>query len=196
LITAAILAGGSSTRFTFNKLLYPIKGKPLLQHVVDKIRKCKSITKAVLVVTPLHSGTFSDIDVEMVIDFLGIGPIGGIYTALKMFREVIVVGGDMPFINCEFIDTILSFCREYEYACLPIWRKTGFLEPLAGVYSKDFISLLEQAISINELSIQRVIKRFNLNIKIVSIEDQMNEISNVFININRFEDIKEVEEKL
>lgn len=196
MITVAILAGGSSTRFTFNKLLYSIKGKPLIQHVIDRIRKCKNITKVVLVVTPLSSRTFSDVDVEMVIDFLGIGPIGGIYTALKMFSEVMVIGGDMPFINCEFIDTMLSFCKEYEYACLPIWRRAGFLEPLAGVYSKDFIPLLEQAISINELSIQRIIKRLNLNIKTVSIEDHMGNISNVFININRFEDLKEVAEIL
>ncbi|MEM1645727.1 MAG: molybdenum cofactor guanylyltransferase [Ignisphaera sp.] len=195
MIAVAILAGGSSTRFTLNKLLYPIKGKPLIQYVVDKIEKCKYVTKTVLVVTPLALQTFSNINLDVVIDFLSIGPLGGIYIVLKLFNEVMVVGGDMPFVNCEFINTMLNLCREYRYACLPIWRETGFMEPLAGVYSKDFISVLEKAITINEYSIQKLIRKFNLKVKTIDIEEHLRGFTDIFVSINKFEDINKFMEK-
>lgn len=196
MINIAVLAGGSSTRFTLNKLLYSIKGKPLIQYILDKVRRCRCITKTVLIVTPLTSQMFFDLGLDVVTDFLGIGPLGGVYTALKMLSEVMVIGGDMPFVNCEFVETMINLCEDYEYACLPMWRETGFMEPLASIYNKNFLSILEQAITINEYSVQRIIKRFNVKVKTIDIEKYLKNFADVFININKFEDLDKILEKV
>jgi molybdopterin-guanine dinucleotide biosynthesis protein A len=195
-LIVTILAGGPSTRFHINKLVYPIKGKPLINHTVEKVKKCKSVLKVFLIATPLTVNRYQGIEAEVILDPLGVGPIGGIYTTLKMFKEAMILAGDMPLINCGYIETMINLCKGYRYACLPIWRKTGFLEPLAGIYSKDILPIIEHGLAVGELSIQRLIKKFNLDIKTIPIEVDLNIFIDMFKNINKLEDIYEIIELL
>lgn len=188
----AILVGGTSTRFHINKLTYPVRGRPLINYIVENVRRCRSAVKVVLVATPQTFNQYRDIDVDVVIDFLAIGPMGGIYAVLKMFGEVMVLAGDMPFINCRYVEKMVELCKGYRYACLPMWIETGFLEPLAGIYSKEILPIIEQGLVLGELSIQRLIKKLNLGIKAIPIEIFLRDFVNMFMNINRFEDIEEV----
>ncbi len=41
MVNAIIMASGYSTRMGKNKLMLPLKEKPIIEHVIDAITKCK-----------------------------------------------------------------------------------------------------------------------------------------------------------
>jgi len=188
LIFAAILAGGSSIRFLTNKLLYQVRGKPLIRYTYDRLATCRSLIKPVVVASPSMATPLNDMGFEVIIDNMCLGPLSGIYTALRFASEVFVVGGDMPNIDCCFIDEMIKACSEYDYACFPTW-KTGHMEPLAALYKQELLPLLDYAIAVGELSIQRLVKRLGVDVKKISIDKHLSRWARVFANINTLEDI-------
>lgn len=194
LIIAAILAGGTSKRFSPNKLVYPLGGKPLVQHVFDNLRYCRKIIKTVAIASPYTAPLIEDLGVDTIIDNVCLGPMGAVYTALKMFREVLVVGGDMPSMCCDFIEKLTEVCRGYRYACIPRWRH-GFMEPLAALYRYDILPYLEHGLQIGIYSIQRLIKTVSIEVEVVDIEENLSEFLAVFNNVNSLEDIAKLRNK-
>lgn len=188
MIIAVILAGGVSKRFSINKLFYPLKGKPLIRHVIDNIKSCRYVLKTVIVSSPFNEFLFEDLDTDIVIDNMCIGPLGGIYLALKLFGKVIIFGGDMPNICCGFIEKMIHMCIDDIYACIPTWS-SGYMEPLSAIYTYKLIPILEYGIAIGEYSIQRLIKKLNFKVQLVDIEKHLSDFLYVFNNINTVEDI-------
>ncbi|MEM1561243.1 MAG: NTP transferase domain-containing protein, partial [Ignisphaera sp.] len=100
MVVVVILAGGMSTRFLAgDKLLYPIKGKPMIKYVIDSISRCKHITKVVAISSQSNINSVNEY-VETLQDPFQIGPLGAVYIALKTFSEALIIGGDMPYIDC------------------------------------------------------------------------------------------------
>lgn len=50
-INAVLLAAGSSSRFGSNKLMHPVKGKPMIRHMVDGVLSIKESFHRVILVT-------------------------------------------------------------------------------------------------------------------------------------------------
>lgn len=190
MIFLAILAGGSSTRFLINKLFYFYKGKPLIMHIIDKLKLCKNI-KIIAIASPFTIQNLVELGVNTIIDNLCIGPMGGIYIAVKTFEKVLVIGGDMPNIDCDYVEKIDEICEENFYACIPVWRN-GYIEPLAAIYTNKIIDILEYGIIHKEYSIQKLLKKFKLNIKYIDIDTQLDMYKYVFKNINEISELKEI----
>lgn len=188
MIVTAILVGGTSTRFSINKLLYPLWGKPLTKHIIDNLSPCKSILKIVLVASPHNVSMFEGLGVDVITDNLCIGPMGGIYTSLRLFNRVFVVGGDMPNVSCGYIEKMLNLCLDNTYACIPTWS-SGYMEPLAAIYTQRLLPVLEHSISIGEYSIQRLIKGLKIDVQKINIEKDLKNFTHVFNNINSWNDI-------
>jgi len=99
-IAAVVLAGGRSSRFGREKLIEPIDGRPMLEHVVQSVRQVA--TDIVIVVAPdrplpVHLAP----DARTVADQQAYaGPLAGLVTGLRALDasidRVLVVGGDMP----------------------------------------------------------------------------------------------------
>lgn len=188
MVVVVILAGGASSRFLAgDKLFYPIRGRPLIKYVVDSVMRCRCVTKIVALSSQLNSNRVSEY-IETVEDPLQIGPLGALYLALKMYREVLLIGGDMPFITCTCLDTVLEYCRDTSvFACIPQYNH--FLEPLLSVYRRPLLDIVEYGIVNRVLSLQRLIKILRVPIKVIDISD-LDELKKCLININSVEDIE------
>ena len=97
-VEIAILAGGQSRRMGQDKSFVMLNGKPLIEHVIDRLQTLKLdtmiITNSPTKYAYLGLPTFTD-------EITGCGSLGGIYTALRRAtsKYVLCVACDMPFLD-------------------------------------------------------------------------------------------------
>lgn len=188
-ISAYILAGGKSTRFKEDKTLYLFNGKKLIEHVYGTIGPLFEETAII----SNDTEKFSYLNVKTCPDIIpGKGPIGGIYTALKVSEaeRVFIFASDMPYLNSEFI----SYMKQLpDYYDIIIPRYHGNYEPLHAIYSKSCIPHLKRLIDAGE---NKIINFFNMVEVREVIEDEIffyaEEPSSIFANINYPDDIKHI----
>jgi molybdenum cofactor guanylyltransferase len=131
--TAIVLAGGQSRRMGQDKALLPLEGRPLLEHVVDRLRP--------LFPEILVSAGQTDREplpgVRVIPDEApGHGPLMGIASALAASSHALnfVVACDMPEIDERLVRRLLAAARGHDGA-VPLDRE-GRFEPLFAVYDR------------------------------------------------------------
>ena len=191
----AVLAGGSGSRMGFvEKPLMRVCGKRIIERIAG-------LGFPMLIVCGEKRDVYERIakdfaDVEVVEDLVkGFGPLGGIYTALHFSRDVVVVGGDMPFVRRDVVT--LLFERGRKMGCnalIPEWSD-GKKEPLLAYYSSSALPAFREAIERGERKIMRAVDRMERTSFL-----QVDEIRRVdgdlvsFFNVNTPEDLKRAEE--
>ncbi len=169
-LSVAILAGGRATRLGgVNKGLLVFDGRYLIEEVIERVR---GISDDIFIVTDRQRvdtkcfGALDDYeDIRLVEDIVeGIGPLGGVYTALvsSIYKYVFVCAVDMPFIDSDVIGRMRAYLNNniragvcnVDTPCgaiVPKWieKKSGkeMIEPLFAVYSKDLSAEVEAYIS-------------------------------------------------
>ena len=101
-----ILAGGGSTRFGRDKALVEVAGTPMLERMIEMLRR---VTKQVKIVAA--PSNYAGFGAEIVEDrWPGEGPLGGIITALEDAAKSpaniewnLIVGCDMPFLTADWV---------------------------------------------------------------------------------------------
>ena len=105
-IAAIALAGGRSARFGRDKLAEPIDGRPMLDHVIDRVRAVA--TDIVVVGRSDAPATATDAFRVIADDRPFEGPLAGLGVGLRaldpVIEHVLVVGGDMP----ELVPAVLA----------------------------------------------------------------------------------------
>lgn len=159
-MNGVILAGGKNTRMGGKKKwLLELEGKTILEKIIDVLR---TETENILIVTNSIKNFSSNYKFSNVIIVEDIypdkGPIGGIYTGLLKSEDekIFVVASDMPFLNGNTISFIKN-CGEGYDACVIKLRNCYY--PLYSYYSKNCLSLFEEHIKKNELSLKKVFKK-------------------------------------
>ncbi|MDU1854465.1 MAG: molybdenum cofactor guanylyltransferase [Clostridium baratii] len=169
-----ILSGGKNTRMNGKtKAFLNIDGYRFIDNILlassdykEKIISCNDISKYL---------EFKD--VKLVVDkFKEIGPIGGIYSALKetTVDEALIVAGDMPFLNKE----ILNFLGNYKFnedVLVPVTN--GKVQPLCSIYKKRVLETILKMIEEKDYKLKNLLNR--LNVKYIDIEN-----GESFSNIN------------
>jgi len=182
----AVLAGGYSRRTIVDKLFYPLNGKPLVLYPVEQLRKVRDVVKVLAIASYRSADYLNDLGIDTIIDTLLIGPLGALYLVLKMYREAIVVAGDMPFISWRTIERMVRLCREEYDVCIPMWS-SGYIEPLCAVYRQGFLKAIEYGLERNILAIHRLIslaKVFKIPIERISDNPKKE-----FFNVNSVSDM-------
>lgn len=162
--TAIILAGGQSSRMGTNKALLQLKGKTVIEGMVERL---ENIVDDILIVT----NTFEDyafLHLPMIEDKRkGKGPLAGMEAGLAATQTErnLIVACDMPFISVELGQYLLSCLGEYQAAVPEI---SGQLHPLFAAYRKDVNEAVTQSIEENQLRIRHFLH--NIHVKIVSKE--------------------------
>ena len=167
-VTAAVLAGGGSTRFGSDKALARLPGDTatFLQRVVSVAR---SVADEVIIVAP-DRPAYRSLAALIVPDlFPGEGPAGGVLTALREVRTewLLVLSCDQPLIETRELAALL----EGRATALAFQSASGRLHPLPCLIRVDECrSIVEAAFAEGCRSLTQVLAR--CGVKTMSIPDQ------------------------
>ena len=135
-LSILILAGGGSQRFGGEKALFEIGGKPMLQHVVERIsglsEKVVISLKSNRRLARMFPGT------KIVLDkWSRRGALTGLMSALPEIKSeyVALVTCDCPKIKPEVIELLFKSAKGHDGA-IPRWPN-GYIEPLQAVYRTE-----------------------------------------------------------
>ena len=116
-LTALVMAGGKATRLRSDteKPLMPIDGVPMIQLVLEAIRRSKNVDRIVVAVSPTNTQTAQrarELGAE-VIETPGSGYENDMKTAIKQLSlgDVLVVSADLPFMTEAIVDQAVEKYR-------------------------------------------------------------------------------------
>ena len=154
-IAGLVLAGGKSSRMGQDKALLEYQGQPLLKFQMQKLETvgCQPIA----ISGPSGRGyeKFTKLVIKDLIPDLG--PMGGIYSALKKIEaeKILVLGVDLPNVTTDFLSRLIEKSEGHD-ATFPVSRHGA--EPLCAIYqAKLCLSVIEERIQLDDLSLQRFI---------------------------------------
>ncbi|NOT50426.1 MAG: molybdenum cofactor guanylyltransferase [Chitinophagaceae bacterium] len=185
-ITAIILAGGKSSRMGTEKGLVIFNGKPLVQHVIDALKK---ITDNIIIIT--QDPAYSTFGLSCYPDiYKDKGALGGIYTGLvnSPSQKNIVVGCDMPFLSQNILNGLISGSGGVD-VLLTMHKDKA--EPLCSIYDKSCIPHFKNLIEKDQLKITDAMA--GLKPGTISFDKEEWFIGNELANINSIKELKEFE---
>jgi molybdenum cofactor guanylyltransferase len=154
LLSAAVLAGGMSTRMGVDKALLSIRpgDPPMAEIVISRLRK---VAQDVMIVAS-NRPEYERFGVRIVAArFPGSAALGGIATALTQARygHCLVVACDMPFLNVELLTWMARQPREYDVLIpyLPGQSRQGggfVYQTLHAIYGKHCLQAIERQLEV------------------------------------------------
>ena len=199
-VTGIILSGGKSTRMGVNKSLLSLNGKTVIERVADLMT---SVFAEVLMVT----NTPEEYEFIALPKFKDIyeykGPLAGIHSGLthSNSEENFIISCDIPLMKREMIEYIVDYPTSKP---VTVCRADGFIQQLAGRYSKSVLSEAENSLKNYEEEL-RDGEQKKRKCKVLSLLDKVGaEIIDaeklsfyeeyLFFNMNRPEDYRKIVE--
>lgn len=149
MLSVVVQAGGQSQRMGENKAIKPFLGRPLIERVVSRLRP---IADELMLTTNAPDG-YEFIEARKVADVRpGLGPLGGLHTALyaTRFDTVAVVACDMPFASTALLAAAADILLRDDVDVVIAESPEGF-EPLHAVYRRlTCLSAVEAALDAGE----------------------------------------------
>lgn len=186
-ILAVIIAGGESRRLNgINKSFIVIDKKTIIQRQREVITKLFASTYTIAK-APLMPDIPNFVD-----DYQNIGPLGGIYTALKYILSdyIFVFSCDMPFLNENLILDMMKHIDNPRFDAL-VPKHTKGVEPLHAIYKKTILPIVENQIKNKNYKVSAFFDK--INISYFDIET-LGYDNNCFFNINYPDDILKANE--
>jgi molybdopterin-guanine dinucleotide biosynthesis protein A len=146
--SAAILAGGKSSRFGEDKALYKYKGKTLLEWVKESLSDADQIFSVSNLDLPIT--TYQDI-------YASGYSLCGLHAALHYAKHdwVAVVACDMPFLTPSFWQILLTHTKGTQMVIAE--NALGDLEPLAALYHRSLLPIVEEHIQAQNFKIKNLV---------------------------------------
>lgn len=188
---ALVLVGGKSRRMNGNnKAFLKFKNKSFIENITDELKNFNNIYLSVD-----DKEKYKHLNYILLEDiYKDIGPIGGIYSALKVIDEkyIFVTACDMPKITKEFIEFLFSSITE-DVKCVVVQDEEGRIYPLGGIYSKDILYDIEDMIQKKDYKLLNLINR--VKSKIISLPDTKfnKDILNNINNLEQYNELKNLE---
>jgi len=138
-LTAAITAGGRSSRFESDKALATLEGRTLLQRVADSLEFCAHK----LLVAP--EGKYALEGWKVISDLHpGCGPLSGLEAALEHSKTdwIAYVAVDMPLLSRELWTALMAIDSRAQ-ALIPLDAR-GRPQPLAALYHRSSLKVVKK----------------------------------------------------
>ena len=185
--SVVVQAGGKSTRMGKDKSLLTLRGKPLIQIVIDKVTSLGDE----LIITSNEPLKYAGFSARVVSDeFTEVGALAGIHAGLKASKNelVVVVATDMPFVSVGLFNHMKSLITLEVDVVIPFSEK-GY-EPFHAIYRKaSCLPAIESAIRENK---RRIISWFDA-VNVATVEKNEIEVFDpkglAFFNVNTPEDL-------
>jgi molybdopterin-guanine dinucleotide biosynthesis protein A len=142
--SAAVLAGGRSTRMGTDKAFLRIGDEPL---IVRQLRRLRETGAAELLVSGRAGVDYSCCQAEVVYDeHPDAGPLAGLASLLEAAANpfVLLLAVDMPAMTAAMLTKLLAACAE-DSGCVPC--DEAKLQPLAAVYPKRSLALAKRRLA-------------------------------------------------
>lgn len=148
----AVLAGGQSRRMGTDKSFVLLNGKPLLQHVIERVSELN--LPVILIANEIEK--YRGFGLPIVSDVIAnAGSLGGVYTAVLHggVDRTLCVACDMPFLNPTLLRYLLDQPSNVD-AVVPMVEGTA--HALHAVYNQMCLSVMRAQIMHRDLAIHRV----------------------------------------
>lgn len=153
-LTVAILAGGKSSRMGTDKSFVPLLGRPMIEHVLERVAGLGQDETILVVNQPeeyAHLGLpmFSDVIPDK-------GVLGGIYTAIHYSRSdsTLVLACDMPLVSPPLLRYMIALTSEdggpYDVI---VPRVEGHPQGLHAVYGRSCLDPIRECINADRLKV-------------------------------------------
>jgi len=113
-VTALVMAGGKGTRMRLRgeKPMLKVGGKPMIQHVLDALKKAEGVDEIVVAVskhTPRTAEAMERLSVK-VLETPGKGYVSDMQYAVKKLKlnTVLTISSDLPLVTDEIIDEAIE----------------------------------------------------------------------------------------
>ena len=156
-----------------------LNGKPMIQYLIETLQYVFNEIKIIS-----NNPEYKKFGLEVISDEVKeIGPLGGIYTALKSSKveQNFIISCDTPFIESETINHLLEI-HKHDVSLVIQNQK---LEPLIAVYSKSILPILEKQIDLKDYKLMNLIDKVHSNfVDVNSVSEKQ------FFNFNSKEDLE------
>jgi molybdenum cofactor guanylyltransferase len=187
-VTGIILAGGKSSRMGIEKGLQELCGKPLIIYAIEAL---SGLCSSILISS--SSDAYKSFDYHVVSDeFPGIGPMGGIYSAMRQSKteKNIVLSCDLPFVTTELLSYVLQNAQDYQVA-IP-WLGNQHYEPLCGFYRLSVLDQMSSFIQKGNYKLPDLFEKITINRLVINKE--LNFFQEYqFLNVNSKDDLMTAE---
>lgn len=183
-LSAAILAGGKSSRMKRHKCLISFNNKRIVDILIKNLEE---LFEEIFIVTNFPELYFST-GLSLIGDIYPFrGPMAGIHVAMKNSKyDVFAFACDMPFIKREIIYTLSEIhIKKLNTATVPTHGDKIY--PLPGIYSKKVLNQLEALLMEDKLGMTRFLNEIGAEVIEVANLDREG-LS--FININTEEELE------
>ncbi len=192
--SAVILAGGNSSRMGFDKQQVHIGGVSMVNYIAKQL---ETVFEHIIIVsnTPDY---YSPSKYQIIEDiYKNKGPMGGIHVGLLYGKSdyIYVVAGDMPIINCDYINKMKSLInieinktKKDVFSCVS--RIDGQIEPFNGFYHKKSGNDIIDCIKLDHLKITRLLEERDSMIIPESEVLKFSPNLDMFMNLNTLEKLK------
>tara|TARA_Y100000589_G_scaffold321573_1_gene353156 strand:+ start:86 stop:898 length:813 start_codon:yes stop_codon:yes gene_type:complete len=153
-ITAIIQARMSSSRLP-GKVLFDLAGKPIIWHIVNRLKSCKNISNIVVATSDLSSdNNLVNFCIDNDIKFFR----GSLNNVLSRYTEliniykskyIVRITGDCPLISPNYIDNQIRILELYKADVIWLQKNVDLLEGQA-VYSSELLNKVENNSSCRE----------------------------------------------
>ena len=190
-VTAAILAGGASSRMGTNKALLMVDGAAIIKRTYQILAR---LFREVIIVTNTPE-EYAFLPCRKVPDiFPGVGSIAGLHSALAHSSDerTFVTACDMPFVETATIRYLCELQQSGFDAVIPF--SSGGQEPLHAVYAAKCTEVFEKAIQGNERKILDILARMNTRLVTWEEIQGISASSRSFLNVNTPEEYGAISE--
>lgn len=178
-IAGVVLAGGQSSRYGQPKMFELFNGQPLYKNSLIALQENR-LQPLIIATNASLQSRFAEEKIEIIIEKQPHqGPLSALQNIMTNFPDVewfFVVASDMPYMNTEFVQTMLTFIDDCYDAIVP--KQSSKLQPLASLYRRSALPKANLLLQQNKRSMKVLLEQ--LQVCYVAFEEE----SPTFININ------------
>lgn len=189
-IAGVVLAGGQSSRYGQPKMFEPFAGQPLYKNSLKALQQNR-LEPLIIATNASLQKNFAEQNIEMIIEKQPHqGPLFALQNIMLNFPDVewfFVVASDMPYMNADFVQTMLTYIDDRYDAIVP--KQATRIQPLASLYRRTALPNATRLIQQNKRSMKSLFDQ--VRVCYVGFEEE----SSTFININTHLDWAQTVEK-
>ena len=184
--SAALIAGGRSTRMGRDKASLFIDGKPLWHHQLATLRATGA---SELLISGPADGPYVDAGVRIIEDITpNAGPLAALEAILPAIANthVVVLAIDLPAMRADFLAALVKIALARECSVVP--EANGHFEPLAAIYAPSLLPLVIECLRHSDRSMQNLLREASKAQLVIAHPVPVEERAH-FRNLNSPEDI-------